>query len=100
MGFSFINFRFDVDIINSVQFSNHTGYKIFKGEKLTGDQLGELLNGLESNNLLNYTHLLTGYIGSPSFLKKIIELIQILQKKQKIIYLCDPVILLFYLINR
>lgn len=32
------------------------------------------LQGLEANGLLKgYTHLLTGYIGSPSFLKAVVE---------------------------
>ena len=51
---------FEVDVINSVQFSNHTGYKSFQGERLTGEQLENLINGLEENNLIDYSHLLTG----------------------------------------
>lgn len=51
---------FEVDFINSVQYSNNSGYKIFKGQRLSGEQLEELISGLEANNLLNYTHLITG----------------------------------------
>lgn len=36
------------------------GYPTFKGQVLNGKQLGELIEGLEENNLLYYTHLLTG----------------------------------------
>ncbi|XP_021618852.1 pyridoxal kinase isoform X2 [Manihot esculenta] len=50
---------FDVDPINSVQFSNHTGYPTFKGHVLNGQQLWDLIEGLEANDLLYYTHLLT-----------------------------------------
>ncbi|KAI8018913.1 Pyridoxal kinase [Camellia lanceoleosa] len=50
---------YDVDPINSVQFSNHTGYPTFKGQVLNGQQLWELIEGLEANDLLFYTHLLT-----------------------------------------
>ncbi|MBA0769924.1 hypothetical protein Gotri_018610, partial [Gossypium trilobum] len=62
---------YDVDPINSVQFSNHTGkllilllgkyqrYPTFKGQVLNGQQLLDLVEGLEANNLLYYTHLLT-----------------------------------------
>lgn len=32
---------FEVDTINSVQFSNHTGYKHFKGQVLDDTQLGK-----------------------------------------------------------
>lgn len=89
----------------SVQFSNHTGYDVCKGEVLQGEQLLTLVSvrafgltrvyyilprtfspshfiyyypsgtqGLEANGLLKgYTHLLTGYISSPSFLKAVVE---------------------------
>ncbi|XP_047153402.1 pyridoxal kinase-like [Vigna umbellata] len=53
---------YDVDPINSVQFSNHTGYPTFKGQVLNGQQLWELIEGLEGNELLFYTHLLTGIV--------------------------------------
>lgn len=47
----------------------------------------ELINGLVQNNLDNYTHLLTGYVGSPSFLKKIAEVVRILKcKNPNLIY--------------
>jgi pyridoxine kinase len=51
---------FDVDPINSVQFSNHTGYGYFTGQRLGGQELLDLISGLEKNNLLKYSHLLTG----------------------------------------
>ncbi|GMF36515.1 unnamed protein product [Phytophthora lilii] len=65
----------DVDPINSVQFSNHTGYAKFTGRRLTGDELHELLDGMETNDLLRdaHTHLLTGYIGSVSLLDAIVR---------------------------
>jgi len=44
---------FDVDVINSVQFSNHTGYTAkWKGQVLNGDELRDLIDGLEANGLL------------------------------------------------
>ncbi|XVF81875.1 hypothetical protein PTKIN_Ptkin15bG0190800 [Pterospermum kingtungense] len=66
---------YDVDPINSVQFSNHTGYPTFKGQVLNGQQLWDLIEGLEGNDLLYYTHLLTGYIGSVSFLNTVLEVV-------------------------
>ncbi|XP_023920207.1 pyridoxal kinase isoform X2 [Quercus suber] len=84
---------YDVDPINSVQFSNHTGYPSFKGQVLNGQQLWELIEGLEANNLLYYTHLLTGYIGSVSFLNTILEVVNKLRSiNPKLIYVCDPVL--------
>ncbi|KAK8914087.1 Pyridoxal kinase [Platanthera zijinensis] len=67
---------YDVDPINSVQFSNHTGYSTFRGQVLDGQQLWDLIEGLSANNLLYYTHLLTGYIGSVSFLNAILGVVE------------------------
>ncbi|KAI3936797.1 hypothetical protein MKW98_021659 [Papaver atlanticum] len=83
---------FDVDPINSVQFSNHTGYPTFKGQVLNGQQLWELIEGLEANNLLYYTHLLTGYIGSVSFLDTVLRVADKLSSiNPNLQYVCDPV---------
>ncbi|KAL4582447.1 hypothetical protein LXL04_006996 [Taraxacum kok-saghyz] len=83
---------YDVDPIMSVQFSNHTGYPTFKGQVLNGKQLWELIEGLEANNLLYYTHLLTGYIGSVSFLDNVLEVVKKLRSiNPSLTYVCDPV---------
>ncbi|XP_017890265.1 pyridoxal kinase-like, partial [Ceratina calcarata] len=83
---------FEVDAINSVQLSNHTGYKVFKGQVLNDKDLDDLIDGLVQNDLDNYTHLLTGYVGSASFLKKVAEVVHILKRKNPdLIYVCDPV---------
>ncbi|PSS01774.1 Pyridoxal kinase, N-terminally processed like [Actinidia chinensis var. chinensis] len=83
---------YDVDPIHSVQFSNHTGYPTFKGQVLNGQQLWELIEGLEANDLLFYTHLLTGYIGSVSFLNTVLEVVNKLRSiNPKLTYVCDPV---------
>ncbi|KAG5317571.1 PDXK kinase, partial [Pseudoatta argentina] len=83
---------FEVDAINSVQLSNHTGYKAFKGQVLNDKDLEDLVDGLVQNDLDNYTHLLTGYIGSASFLKRVALLITTLKAKNpNLIYVCDPV---------
>ncbi|KAI6691497.1 hypothetical protein NL676_028325 [Syzygium grande] len=83
---------YDVDPINSVQFSNHTGYPTFKGQVLNGQQLWELIEGLQANDLLYYTHLLTGYIGSVSFLNTVLQVVKKLRSiNPKLTYVCDPV---------
>jgi pyridoxine kinase len=45
---------YQVDVINSVQLSNHTGYTHYKGQVLEAVQLQELIAGLRSNKLLKY----------------------------------------------
>ena len=85
---------FDCDYINTVQFSNHTGYPLFKGTVTTGDQLIDIANGLKANNLLDYDYLLTGYIGSESFLDSVLDLLNMIESsfKSNIKYICDPVL--------
>lgn len=85
---------FDVDAINSVQFSNHTGYGFWKGQVLAEQELVELTGGLAHNGLdCQYTHLLTGYNRSKSFLTHIANIVcQLREKNPGLIYLCDPVI--------
>lgn len=95
-----------MDAINSVQFSNHTGYKFIKGQVLNEKELGnvtltylfiyllielyvdDVFSGLIQNELLdNYTHLLTGYIGNDQFLRKIGDIVKKLrQVNPNIIY--------------
>ncbi|KAH0448676.1 hypothetical protein IEQ34_022476 [Dendrobium chrysotoxum] len=83
---------YDVDPINSVQFSNHTGYPTFRGQVLDGQQLWDLVEGLAANNLLYYSHLLTGYIGSVSFLDAVLGVVEKLRLiNPELLYVCDPV---------
>lgn len=89
----------EVDIINSVHFSNHTGYPLFTGKhlRLTGDDLHDLLDGIEANGLMSnaYTHLLTGYIGSATLLDAIVRVRERLRAARddptQFMYVCDPV---------
>ena len=87
----------DVAPLNSVHFSNHTGYAHgFKGEVLDGEALLALVSGLEANGLLaGFTHLLTGYIGSESFLRAVLEVrrrITTARGGEAPIWVCDPVL--------
>ncbi|XP_053673048.1 pyridoxal kinase [Anopheles nili] len=84
----------EVDQINSVQFSNHTGYANgFKGQVLNEKELSDVYSGLVDNDLHKlYTHLLTGYVGNPTFLREIANIIKSLRSvNKKLIYVCDPV---------
>lgn len=60
---------------------------------LTGENLSSLVDGLESNDLLeNYSHILTGYIGSATFLNAVSDVVsRIKQKNPDLKYVCDPV---------
>jgi pyridoxine kinase len=83
-------------VVNSVHFSNHTGYKEgFEGDVLKGDQLRAIMAGLKRNELLqDIGHVLTGYIGSESFLEAVLEVIKTVREQNgsKIRFVCDPVL--------
>lgn len=53
---------YDVDVINTVQFSNHTGYGYTNGHKTSPEQLQAIFEGLAANGLINHERVLTGYI--------------------------------------
>ncbi len=72
---------FEVDAINSVQFSNHTGYAGgVHGQVLDDKQLWDLVEGLRINHIDRYSHLINGYIGSDKFLIKLAEVIKTLRQ--------------------
>lgn len=78
---------FEVDSINTVQFSTHTAYKHIKGNVLENEELEELIQGLTLNGVDYYTHFLTGYSRSPDSLKQIAKIIKKLREKNpKLIY--------------
>eukprot|EP01060_Flectonema_neradi_P006172 TRINITY_DN14134_c0_g1_i1.p1 TRINITY_DN14134_c0_g1~~TRINITY_DN14134_c0_g1_i1.p1 ORF type:complete len:316 (+),score=58.74 TRINITY_DN14134_c0_g1_i1:36-950(+) len=85
---------FEVDAINTVHFSNHTGYEVFTGSRLAGEDVAELVRGLEVNGILTgYTHVLTGYIGTVEFAESIKGVITRLQEiNPSLQYTCDPVL--------
>ena len=59
---------------------------------LDDSQLGELVLGLQENGLDRYSHCITGYIGSESFLSKVAEVVRALKTRNpELVYVCDPV---------
>lgn len=83
---------FEVDSINSVQFSNHTGYAHWKGQVLTAEELNELYEGIKLNNVNHYDYVLTGYSRDASFLEMTVDIVQELKKANpSLVYVCDPV---------
>jgi pyridoxine kinase len=84
---------FDVHVINSVQFSNHTGYPVVKGTVMNGAELDALIDGLVSNDLCRFDYLLTGYIGSETFLNSVLRVLEACRRiNPNIKYICDPVL--------
>lgn len=52
----------EVAAINTVNFSNHTGYGQVRGTKATATEISDLYSGLTSSGLSDFDMLLTGYI--------------------------------------
>ncbi|KAE8621000.1 hypothetical protein XENTR_v10004646 [Xenopus tropicalis] len=84
---------FEVDTVNSVQFSNHTGYNHWKGQVLNAEELQELYEGLKLNGVTRYDYVLTGYNRDASFLARVVDIIQELKRQNPhLVYVCDPVL--------
>jgi pyridoxine kinase len=80
----------EVSVINTVQFSNHTGYQKWTGEVFTAAHIENVLDGLESVGALEKMDaLLTGYLGDPAIGDIILSVLDRLPKCVR--WLCDPV---------
>jgi pyridoxine kinase len=58
------------------QFSNHTGYAHVRGQRLSDTELTSLYEGLRLNGLDHYSHILSGYCGNESFLRKVGDIVK------------------------
>ncbi|KAF7370951.1 Phos-pyr-kin domain-containing protein [Mycena sanguinolenta] len=84
---------YDVDVVNTVNFSNHSGYGRLGGTKTTAAELTEILQGLERNHLLLPTRLLTGYIPGAEPLLVVADIVEKLKSERpNLIYVLDPVL--------
>ncbi|OLY84168.1 Pyridoxal kinase [Smittium mucronatum] len=83
----------DVDVINTVQLSNHTGYEKIKGKVFDADHILELYEGLELNGLDSYDFLLSGYMGNAKNIEAVREIAKKLAaKNDRFFFLLDPVL--------
>ena len=80
----------EVTAIDTVQFSNHTGYGAWTGEVFSAASIETILEGLEARGVLSQIDgLLTGYLGDPAVGEVILSLKDRLPKHA--LWLCDPV---------
>ncbi|MCJ1437041.1 putative pyridoxal kinase [Xylographa pallens] len=54
----------EVAALNTVQFSNHTGYRQFKGTRASADEIRDIYEGLKQSNLTDFDVMLSGYAPS------------------------------------
>ncbi|KAL6297847.1 Ribokinase-like protein [Sparassis latifolia] len=84
---------YDVDVVNTVNFSNHSGYGRFGGSRASASELAGIFQIMEDNGLLFPDRLLTGYIPGAEALAAVKEIaLKLKQRNPELIYLLDPVL--------
>lgn len=80
-------------LVNTVQFSNHTGYGEFKGQVFSAEHIRDLLDGLRARGVLQRcSAVLSGYLGDAAIGEVILDTVQEIRRQQPdLLYLCDPV---------
>lgn len=83
----------EVIALNTVQFSNHTGYDHFTGQVTTLEDLRGLINGIRQNGWLQHIDaILTGYIADDALGALVLETLEEVRSyNPSCIYCCDPV---------
>jgi len=84
----------EVWAVNTVQFSNHTGYGTWTGTVFTGEQIAELVDGIEARGVLpTCDAVLSGYMGSAGIGEAILSTVARAKRANAAaLYCCDPVI--------
>ncbi|MDR3534966.1 MAG: pyridoxal kinase PdxY [Acetobacteraceae bacterium] len=80
--------------INTVQFSNHTGYGHWTGQVFTGEAVRELVDGIAARDVLHRCDaVLSGYMGDAAIGEAILHAVAcVRQANPAAVYCCDPVI--------
>ncbi len=84
----------EVWAVNTVQFSNHTGYGTWKGSVFSGAQIAEVIDGIEARGVLpNCDAVLSGYMGDAAIGTTILDAVaRVKAANPGAMYCCDPVI--------
>ncbi|EXJ81613.1 pyridoxine kinase [Capronia coronata CBS 617.96] len=86
----------DVGAINTVQFSNHTGYRQVKGRRTPAPEIRELYEGLKQSYLTDFDVLLSGYAPSADVVEVVGQIARDLRyratvKPGRFFWVLDPV---------
>ncbi|MDR2435397.1 MAG: pyridoxal kinase PdxY [Treponema sp.] len=83
----------EVWAINTVEFSNHTGYGAWRGKVLGAELAADLVTGLEERGVLGGCEaVLSGYLGDAAVGRAVIDAVRRVRKAApNAIYCCDPV---------
>lgn len=73
----------EVDNINTVHFSNHTGYGHFRGQTLDRNELALILDQLINQLQIDYNAVITGYVPNAELILCIREYIVTMKREEK-----------------
>jgi len=84
----------EVWAINTVQFSNHTGYGDWKGAVYTGQSVTDLIDGIAARDAFRRCDaVLSGYVGGADIGDAILHAVSTVRRANpNALYCCDPVI--------
>ncbi|MFG1269823.1 pyridoxal kinase PdxY [Xanthobacter sp. DSM 14520] len=84
----------EVWAINTVQFSNHTGYGAWRGQVFEAAVIGDLVEGITERGVLSRCDgVLSGYMGSADIGAAILDAVaRVKAANRNAAYCCDPVI--------
>jgi pyridoxine kinase len=84
----------EVWAVNTVEFSNHTGYGAWKGRTASAEQVADIVHGIEALGMLARCDvLLTGYVGDAALGDVVLDTVRkVRAANPKAIWCCDPVL--------
>jgi len=80
--------------VNTVHFSNHTGYGAWRGPVLPADQIADVIEGITERGVLGTCDaVLSGYLGDESIGRVVLDAVaRVRAANPAATYCCDPVI--------
>jgi pyridoxine kinase len=84
---------FETWAVNTVQFSNHTGYGAWRGTVCPPGEIAELIEGMAERGALDRCRaVLTGYMGDPALGQVVLDTVaRVRAANPAAVWLCDPV---------
>jgi pyridoxine kinase len=84
----------EVWAVNTVQFSNHTGYGAWKGQVYSGAAIRDLVDGIADRGVLGAADgVLSGYMGDAAIGEAVLDAVKrVKAANPEALYCCDPVI--------
>ena len=84
---------YDVIVVNTVQFSNHTGYGAWTGQVYAAEHVADVLNGVDARGALaGCAAVLSGYMGDAGVGHIVVEAAaRVRAANPGALYCCDPV---------